>query len=891
MKQINQNFQRTLLATAVLMAASPAFASELEEVTVVAQKKEERLQDVPIAATAFDAGALEAKQIATVADMRFSAPNVSFTQDNFVGSNFKIRGVGQDVTSAASDAGVGIHVNEVPLLAPRMYQTEYYDVEQVAILRGPQGTLFGRNSTGGAVNMITRRANTDGVEANLEGQYGNYDHKKVKGAVNVPLSDTVAVRLAGIALERDGYTENLFTGNDIDGRDQWSARLSLQWNPGDDTSLNLMVSQFEEDSTRTRSPKQLCSADATGLLGCSPDKLGFDNVNPLAQITGTLPLLLQQLAPVAGAGSIAENPADLRKVNADIDPEFEVDETLAILRFDHDFGDYSLAMTGSYQETSMRSMQDFNMNASTIEWMPSPLLQLVAPIAYETYFADGTLPISAPSENNTGIVGGNIAYANNSMDVYDQSNNDVRQHTFEAHLASNFDGPVNFLAGAFYMDASVSDDYWVHGTGLDYFSVVFPATLGFDGFGWVSPSFRQQTNEYALTSTAAFGELYYDINDELRLTVGARITNDEKSIDDRPNLFNNGPDGNPIFLPYGTDVDWSAASPGRVAEDSWTEGTGRIVLDWAPDLKATDESLFYASFSRGYKGGGFNAPFDPVAYPDFNTLYDPEYVNAYELGSKNKLLSRSLQANFSLFYYDYEDLQVSKIIDRTSFTENTAAEIYGLETELLWAPTDNWLLNANVNYLHTEVKDFASIDPRDPTNGAEGVSLLKDLSTASNCVLMHNGAPNPGVGQVLSCASAAAAGFPDPYTIVPGIEQDLDGNAMANSPELTASLGAEYTWYLDAADLAFRLDYYWQDDMYGRVYNDDIDKIDAWDIWNAQATLTDKSGTWQVRAFARNLADEDHIVGMYVADSSAGLFTNVFTVEPRTFGLALNYNF
>ncbi|WP_299596626.1 TonB-dependent receptor [uncultured Microbulbifer sp.] len=890
MKYTNQKFQRSVLATAVLLAAAPALAWELEEVTVVAQKKEERLQDVPIAATAFDASALEAKQINSISDMRFSAPNVSFSKDNFVGSNFKIRGVGQDVISAASDAGVGIHVNEVPLLAPRMFQTEYYDVEQVAVLRGPQGTLFGRNSTGGAVNMITARANPDEVEANLEGQYGNYDHKKVKGAVNLPISDTFAVRLAAIALERDGYTENLFTGNDIDGRDQWSARLSLNWSPGENTSLNLMVSQFEEDSTRTRSQKQLCKADATGLLGCSPDELTFDNVNPLAQITGTLPLLLEALAPVAGEGSIAENPADLRKVNADTDPVFEVEETLAILRFDHDFGDYSLAMTGSYQETSMLSVQDFNMNASTIEWTPSPLLPFVAPNTYATYFADGTLPTSAPSANNTGLVGGDVAYYGNSMDVYDQSNNDVRQHTFEAHLASNFDGPLNFLAGAFYMDAELSDDYWVVGTGLDYFSVVFPATFGADGTGWVSPSFRQQTNQYALTSSAAFGEIYYDINDELRLTVGARITKDEKSIDDRPNLFNNGPDGIPVLLPFGTDVDWSAVSPGRTAEDSWTEGTGRIVLDWAPDLKATDESLFYGSFSRGYKGGGFNAPFDPVAYPDFSSLYDPEYVNAYELGAKNKLLSRSLQANFSLFYYDYEDLQVSKIIDRTSFTENTAAEIYGLETEFVYAPTDNWLFNANIAYLHTEVKDFSSIDPRDPTNGAENVSLLKDLTTASNCVLMHNGAPDPGLGYVTSC-SADALGLPAPYAIVPGIEQNLDGNAMPNSPELTASLGAEYTWNLDAADLALRLDYYWQDDMYGRVYNDDIDKIDAWDIWNAQATLTDKDGTWQLRAFAKNLADEDHIEGMYVADSSAGLFTNVFTVEPRTFGMALNYNF
>ena len=181
--------RRTLAAVVAVLLPHSALA-QLEEIIVTAQKRAESAQDVPIAVTAFDAAALKSQQISTFGDMRFAAPNVSYAKGNFTSNNFAIRGIGTALVAAGSDDGVGIHVNEVPILFPRLFETEYYDVEQVAILRGPQGTLYGRNSTGGAVNMITKTAETGAPGGYAEGQYGNYDHTQIASPAVTTAPDT-----------------------------------------------------------------------------------------------------------------------------------------------------------------------------------------------------------------------------------------------------------------------------------------------------------------------------------------------------------------------------------------------------------------------------------------------------------------------------------------------------------------------------------------------------------------------------------------------------------------------------------------------------------------------------------------------------------------------------
>ncbi len=894
--------RRSPLAAAVVAASVTMFSinasAQLEEVIVTAQKRSESVQDVPIAITAFDTEALTAKQIVGIADMRFSAPSVSYTKGNFTGNNFAIRGIGSNLVATSSDAGVGIHVNEVPILSPRLFETEYFDIEQLSILRGPQGTLYGRNSTGGAVNMETAKARTDEFYGNLEGQYGDYDHTKLVGHVNIPLTETFAMRLAGIYLEREGYTENLYTGNDVDGRDQYSIRASFNWLATDNTNVDLMVSYFDEDSSRSRSQKTKCDYDPSGALGCLPsDNLAFDTPNGSSQLAN----ILASTAVLGPAGAfdlgtlpILTTPADLRKVESERDPVYTSDETLVTLNITHEFDSYTLAFVGGYQDTSVFSQMDYQWTVGEPVAV-NPILEFAVPATYNALYSDGCFPISASSDNPTGIIGGYVDDCLNSFEAYDESRASTEQYSAELRFQSDYDGALNFLVGGFYMEAQTDTDYWVIATGLDYFAAL---GAGVDGVGLVSPAFNSETREYNVESTAVFGEIYWDITDRLKLTVGGRYTVDEKDISARAPLLTGGVQAigadDPVAVPY---VD---------QDDEWKESTGRIVLDWS----VSDTTLAYASLSRGYKGGGFNPPFEKSEFPDQAETFEPEFVDALEFGLKNTFLDNTLQANLSAFFYDYSDMQISKIINRTSFNENTDAEIFGAEAEFVWAPNNAWLLNANFSYVHSEVKDFNSIDARDPAAGrdpliqqlsglpapaaADEVTTIKSLDNASNCVVMLPPAvygaltgsdPN---NRFSACGALEAAGLP----VVGGIEQDLDGNQLQNSPEFSVSLGAQYTWVLpSASELSMRVDYYWQDDIYTRLYNRPVDNVEAWDIWNAQATFTSAEANWYARAYIKNINDDGNIVGHYFTDASSGNFTNVFAIEPRTYGLALGYNF
>jgi len=443
------------IGTSALPTAAQA---QLEEVIVTAQKRAESVQDVPIAITAFDEEALRNKQINGFADMRFTAPNVSYTKGNFTGNNFQIRGVGTNLVAASADSGVGVHVNEVPLISPRLFETEYYDIEQVAVLRGPQGTLYGRNSTGGAANMITRPANLDGRDGNLEGQYGNFDHKKLSGAINLPLTDSLALRFAGLWLDREGYTENVYNGSDVDGRDQVSLRASLRWLPTDTTQVDLMLSWFDEDSTRTRSQKTLCHNDPSGVMGCLPDRLDFDVPNPSSQLSNILAsnALLGPLgAFTLGSNVRGEVPRDLRKVASERAPLYRADETLVTLNIAQEIGDYTLAFVGGYQDTTVLSQMDYQWTVADPFPIPA-LLPVVAPTAAGTLYADGLWPISAPSANSTGSVGGHIDSFSPGLEAYDQSNQSSEQVSAELRLQSDFAGPLNFLVGGWMLNWTTS---------------------------------------------------------------------------------------------------------------------------------------------------------------------------------------------------------------------------------------------------------------------------------------------------------------------------------------------------------------------------------------------------------------------------------------------------
>ena len=233
------------------------------ELVVTAQRREENLQSTPVAVSAFSAATLKNEKINGGQDLLLQVPNTNFARTNFGGFNFKIRGIGTDVVGAgvSGAAGVSINENELPVTANHFQDSEFFDVDRVEVVRGPQGTLYGRNATGGAVDIITTQPKSEfGGFATLS--YGNYNQLKATGAVNIPLGDTLSVRIAGTRLVQDGFGVNTYLASRVDGRDLGAARVTIAFKPTDRFSAYLMYEHFGEDDNRNRIGKQLCTPDA-----------------------------------------------------------------------------------------------------------------------------------------------------------------------------------------------------------------------------------------------------------------------------------------------------------------------------------------------------------------------------------------------------------------------------------------------------------------------------------------------------------------------------------------------------------------------------------------------------------------------------------------------------
>jgi iron complex outermembrane receptor protein len=253
----------------------------IEEIIVTGQKREERIQDVPIAISAFSMDDLDNQKIEGGFDLLRGVPNVTFSKTNFSGYNFQIRGIGTQAISATTDPGVAVSFNNTTLIVNRLFEQEYLDIERVEVLRGPQGTLYGRNATGGVINVISAKPKLGVYEGEFKIETGNFNSQRLRGHYNLPLGDTVALRGAYAQTKRDGYGYNEYSqvdnpfrdrvSADVDDRDLWTGRLSLGWEPTPDLRVNLLYEHFNEDDRRTRTSKQLCHRDyGPGLPGTNP---------------------------------------------------------------------------------------------------------------------------------------------------------------------------------------------------------------------------------------------------------------------------------------------------------------------------------------------------------------------------------------------------------------------------------------------------------------------------------------------------------------------------------------------------------------------------------------------------------------------------------------------
>ena len=998
--------------------ASPAQpdVTAIEDVIVTAQKREQRIQDVPIAISAFDEETLTAQRIEGGVDLVRAIPNVAFTKTNFNSYNFQIRGLGTQAVSTTSDPGVAVAFNSTGIIQNRLFEQEYFDIERVEVLRGPQGTLYGRNATAGVVNVIPRGADLGGFEGFARAELGNYDTRRLVGMANIPLvENTLALRVAGAMTRREGFDYNSVTGNSVNGRDLWGSRVTLGFEPAPAFRASLIWEHFEEDDNRSRTGKQLCHRDtppefigstpvvdnptdvfstlgrpAMFSTGCragslyddgafgtpngasipfvlsswtSSGSFGWGYLPGVSQGMG----LLQLRDPYGGL----EQSHDLREIASFRDPIYRARADILQLNLEADLtGELTLNSQTLFVDDSVYSFQDvnrfntlpfFNDTTQFLDMAGDPLTTPYRDLAPGGVFCDPQIGCS------------------DTMAGFDISRADGEQFTQELRLSSSYAGRLNFSVGANHTRFETVSQYYVMNNVLTALAMTMPFN-GTGDFGlcsnasWFGPTgapvpmeeavhcpyidpnpvesingdghnYFRSLNPYELRSTAVFGELYWDATDAIRVTAGLRYTDDHKSFDVHPTQLLLAPS----ILAGGI---VGRGHPKReTIEMEWGEWTGRFGLDWRPELTFTDETLVYGFFSRGYKGGGMNPPLPDFASgeeyvelgyltqaeydlyqmigflpilsligQEYDQTFEPEFVNALEIGAKNTLLEGDLIFNATAFAYDYTDYQVSQVRNRSAINENFDATIWGLEFESRWEPTDSLRINANLGFLRTRIADGeASIDIMNRNLGDPNYTVVRAWAQIpSNCVVptavAESHLSDPAVSGIQyywrMCGGygslGSIAGPPiDPATGQPydvdnypelnggsGLVTDLSGNELPNAPRWTFNLGAEYDWRVgDQWLVTLRGDYYRQGRSWHRVYNlEPYDRLQGWDYVNLAVWAESAQGL-RIEAYVKNVFDGTPITGAFLNSDDQGLTTNVFTLDPRVIGLSISQRF
>lgn len=539
------------------------------------------------------------------------------------------------------------------------------------------------------------------MNASLSAEFASYNSREVQGMVNIPMGENYALRVAGNWLTRDGYTDNIDTGNDIDDRDLWSARATFAFQPTEWLDGWLLYETFREDDSRSAGARSLCIADP------GPSQVGDTAVSPLAR-----PFLSQGCAQ----GSIYSSSA----------------------------------------------------------------------FAYP---------------NSVGTFGGRFAHfltllAGNPLDP----NRPPQVLPFTGDLYAGQTQPRDLRDVSFYRDPSLDVEH-------DIIEM----------------------------------ELNFALTDQLTLSLLGH-------------------------------------------------STGRLVLDWMPETSFSDSTLVYASYSRGYKSGGFNSPEQGVSFPP----YEPEFVNAYEIGTKNVFHGGRTQLNASLFYYDYQDYQISKVEGFSARNENIDATIWGLELETSFEPIDRLRLSANVGWLKTEIESGESVDPLNRTAGVPGYMVLRNYQ--QGCIAPV--AAVEGLVQTMNAVPAATAYLfdicaPDGQLgdLPDGFAQDLSGNELPNAPELSASLVLQYGWSMADWDSRFLIDYSWKDDSYASVFNGENYELRSWENANASLMFSNVDLGLDVQLFVKNIFDDDTIVNYATGSDGVGLVRNISLLDPRIYGLNVGYHF
>jgi iron complex outermembrane receptor protein len=721
----------------------------VDTVVVTARRREEALKDVPVAVSAISAATLEKAGATDITSLQQATPNA--TVQIARGSNSTlisfIRGVGQQDPLWGFEPGVGLYVDDVYVARPQGAVLDIYDVSRIEVLRGPQGTLYGRNTIGGAIKYVTARLG-DEAETVIKGSVGSYSQADLIVTGKAPLSDSFAVGGAVARYTRDGFGQNLTTGAEHYNKDVVAARVSAEWQATPDIFFRLAADYVQDDSNPRHGYREVQALTSGGV-----------------PIAGGAPL-----------GSVYDTRSGIGDTN--------------------EVTNRGLSLTG--------------------EWEINDLITAKS--------------ITAWRDGDTTTVIDFDGLPNNILDIPAYYKDSQFSQEFQLLFnGSNWQG----VAGVYYLDATAEG--------------AFDTILGQAGIV-IGTAGSVDTK-----SIAVFGDFSIDLSDRLKISLGGRWTQDEKTgTVFRANYL--GAVRSPLL--GGTVRAPLLVRSNYTNENTFEQFTPRVSVSY--DL--TDDLTGYVSYSQGFKSGGFDMRGDVILTPQTVNGYDPETVSTYEAGLKGSLFENRLNFASAIFYSEYEDQQVTTQVPVgagiASFVDNVGSStMYGAEFEGSLSVTDNLRITGALGYIKAEFDEFIRFYPA--------------------------GAINPLTGGVVPAG---------------GVTLNIaDIVVFQNTPEWSGNIAATWTTDLAGGQLSFTPTASYRGDYSQFEYANAILDQQAFWLYDASLIWTSDAGNLKLALTGKNLGDEEYRVGGYNFPQTAGvLFGNSvvgFYGPPRTYTATVTVKF
>lgn len=801
----------------------------LEEVTVTAQKREQSIQEVAISIVAFGSEELERRRILSVSELTEHVANVEMglSPDNEI-PIFTIRGVGLQDYNANNTPTTALVVDDVYQPYGIFGAFNLFDTERVEILRGPQGGLYGRNSTGGAVNIVSRKPGFDNAEGNTAFDVGNYGTLNFRGGASVPFGETFAARFAAQYDGSDGYYYNTYLNRDVGGKDKLQTRLTLSFAPIETFSADLRLT-YGRDKSEVSLPELAGYLDPDTRLEGPWVDLGGPAMNVPFTPEGD---------PVYCDAVLATGIPDGTCINAngwrpDGDPYSGPDSEAR--RNDDTFKAVALNLNFDFERMSLVSVTSF----TRMDFFHTNNIGSLGIAPYqnpEEWIAFGR----AVGRLNGGAVDPNyVTRYNSDIDAWSQ----------EFRLLSNSGGPFSWMLGAVYQEDDLHENR----------NCEFPANLFFD---WnVFPGCGTMIYDQTTEVWSVYGQLVYQLSDRFELTLDGRYTREKKTYDGGV-WINDGPWACLLYI--GVDPDTCMAigyldpvtnlfplAVGAHADYDEKDPSFKANLNYS----VSDNALLYFSVGQTFKSGGFFGGF--FFSPDAIVAYRPETNLAYELGMKSTWAGGRVRLNGAVFRYDYTDFQGNLNAQSktgggggavfSGLTNLGDVETTGAELDLTWLPTDGLTLGLGLGWLDTEITAVADQGFTDP-----------DIIV--------------GVTNILA------------QTV------EIVGNELNRAPQTSGNAFARYEFGLtESVDASLQVEANWTDDYYLSVSNEPWSREGGVTLLNASAQFfwgADRD--WSLTFWGRNLTDETYRTS-YNDDGIFDLYTN--WSQPRTYGLTLAYTY